>query len=101
MGIRSIQIFALGLLLIATTAVAIQTTPSSAAHLCSPSVAPPDGSLELAALFAPDAEFADAKLFGNAPFLIYAANDVAFESQGAALVRVSDVTNCAHHGNII
>lgn len=101
MGIRSLQLFAFALLSFAATAVAFQTTPSNASNACTLKMAADDASVDLAALFAPDAEVADAGLFGNTPLFIYAMNDVARESDGTALVDVSGVTSCMRHDDVI
>ena len=101
MDIRSIQLFAFALLSLAATTVALQTTPSNASNVCTLKMAADDAAVDLAALFAPDAEFADAGLFRNAPLLIYAMNDVARESDGTTLVDVSGVTSCVRHDDVI
>ena len=100
MGTRSMQFLSFAVLSIVAAGVVAQTAPASEADVCRLTIAP-EGSVELAAMFTRDSEFADAGLFADAPLFIYAMNDVAFESQGATLVDVSDVTHCGRHKNIV
>ncbi len=101
MGIRSIQLLALGVLAAAATLVAAQTTSLRAANECRLTVATDEASaIELAAMFVNDND-ADSNLFTDAALFTYAANDIALESQGVTLLDVSDVTHCARHKNII
>jgi len=101
MGIRSIQLIAFAALSLVAILVAFETTPSNASNVCTLNIAASDASLELASLFSPDAEFADASFFNDAPLLIYVMNDAARESDGTELVAVRSVTSCSHHGDVI
>lgn len=100
MGTRSIQFLSFAVLSIVAAGVVAQTAPANEADVCRLTIAP-EQAVELAAMFTSDSEVADAGLFADAPSFIYAMNDGAFESQGATLVDVRDVTNCARHKNII
>jgi hypothetical protein len=101
MGIRSIQFLALGALTAAATLVAAQTTSLRAANECRLTVATDDASaMEFAAMFTSNND-ADSNVFADSPLFIYAANDIAVESEGVMLLDVSDVTNCPRHKNII
>ncbi len=101
MGMRSIQFLAFAALTVVAGSVAIQTAPSSAANVCRLTIIADHWSVELAALFTNDAEDAGTNLFDDAARFIYAADDIASDSNAAILIDVSDVTRCAHGKNII
>lgn len=101
MGIRSIQFLALAILSSAATLVAAQTTSFSAANECRLTTASDDAAaIELAAMFTSNDD-GDMNVSADASLFVYAVNPVALESEGAALVDVSDVTDCSRHKNII